>query len=429
MGTGGGLRRIEPCEDGWRETLHHAYGDHHPPLRGDPSPANKGDKQIANYFLRLPQDEISGPALEGASRIRARDGEVAIANFSALDGLSAPVRDVAVDDAGIAWLATDQGAFRIMPNGVTIEGTVVESRVNEAGRPGVMEADVRMRGTPFHTVTDHMGGFTLASLPPDQHVLQVDGNLAPNGPYTAAFREVDLTDDAVEPMAGLVDLPPVELTPLGPRFTIDPAAENIIVASLMREVRLEIPPGAITFPEGKLPSIQLTALPCDALPFPLPPRDCAVAAVELRPVDAVLNSPITLTLPALGLEGEACQDVFRFDETRLDVETRPYVRAAETVSRNTWRWISGYDRGLAITVHGVYQKCHVSPVIVERTDTERMIADASYLEQQWRAGHDLFFKCRRDASWLRAEAQPTLERADWSSRSLGANRRGRSGGD
>ncbi len=343
---GGGLRRIEQCEDGLRETLHVTRTEmtRHPcgAEQGlSPSPASDAILLDSNIIFALaagPEGDIWAATHEGVSRIRERDGEIAITNFSALDGLVAPVRDVAVDDAGIAWLATDRGAFRIIPNGITIEGVVVESRVDDPARPGVAEADVNVRGTPFHTVTDHLGGFTLANLPPDTYFLQVDGDLAVDGPYTSAFREVDLSGEDAATSGGWVELPPVELAPLGPPIPIDPAVENIVVPPPGAPgVQLEIPPGAIAFPEHQPQAIQLARLPCDGLPFPLffRRRVCTLAAIELRPFEVAFASAVRLEVPIQDLDGVSCLEVSRFDVTRLGRDENVYETLASTCQVET----------------------------------------------------------------------------------------------
>ena len=52
---------------------------------------------------------------EGVSRVRRRGETVEISNFAALENVSGPVRDVAVDAVGTVWLATDTGLFRLQP--------------------------------------------------------------------------------------------------------------------------------------------------------------------------------------------------------------------------------------------------------------------------------------------------------------------------
>ena len=117
---------------------------------------------------------------EGVSRMQTLEGQVVITNFSALDGLRLPVRDVAVDAAGTVWVATDGGLFRLGRRGNRSKGMVQDP----AGQP-VAGADVIVPGTPFRTVTDAEGHFVLAHLPLGLAQLRVvDSQLAADGPFT-----------------------------------------------------------------------------------------------------------------------------------------------------------------------------------------------------------------------------------------------------
>jgi ligand-binding sensor domain-containing protein len=102
VGTlGGGLRRLDIRSSPMRETLH----------------LTRQEGLSSNIVFALaegPDGSIWAATEEGVSRIRAVDNTVTITNFSALDGLALPVRDVAVDATGAVWLATDGGLFRIV---------------------------------------------------------------------------------------------------------------------------------------------------------------------------------------------------------------------------------------------------------------------------------------------------------------------------
>jgi hypothetical protein len=136
------------------------------------------------------------------SQIQDVDNTVVITNFTALDSLPLPVRDIQVDREGTVWLATDGGLFRTIPQGGLLRGAVHDT----AGR-AVEGADVSVFGTPFRAVTDAAGRFILAQLPLGTQLLQFDGSLAVNGPFTSACREVTI-------IAGEQTLPTaVELTP------------------------------------------------------------------------------------------------------------------------------------------------------------------------------------------------------------------------
>jgi sugar lactone lactonase YvrE len=176
VGTlGEGVRRIEVREGVPRDTLH----------------LTRQDGLSSNIILALavgPDGSIWAATEEGVSQIQDVDDAVVITNFTALDGLALPVRDVAVDKGGTVWLATDGGLFRLLPQGGLVRGVVRDT----AGRP-VVGADISVFGTPFRTVTDAAGRFVLTQLPLGTHLLQFDGSLAVSGPLTSAFREVTIT--------------------------------------------------------------------------------------------------------------------------------------------------------------------------------------------------------------------------------------------
>ena len=125
------------------------------------------------------------------SRLQDRGDTPAITHFSALDGLAWPVRDVAIDAQGIAWLATDGGLFRILPQGGRIEGVLLDT----ASRP-VGGVDVIVQGTPFRAVTDAAGHFVLANLPSGPQRLLIDASLAVGGPFTLVERDVVVTTES-----------------------------------------------------------------------------------------------------------------------------------------------------------------------------------------------------------------------------------------
>jgi hypothetical protein len=142
---------------------------------------------------------------KGVSRLREAGGAVSITTFEALDGLALPVRDVAVDTVGTVWLATDGGLFRIVQQGGTVQGLVVDP----ASHP-VVGADVMLRGTPFHAVTDATGHFVLANLPAGSQQLQVDGRLAVGGPFTVGLRTITVPDGGEQTLEAIM-LKPIAL--------------------------------------------------------------------------------------------------------------------------------------------------------------------------------------------------------------------------
>ena len=105
VGTlGGGLRRIEMRDGVPQDTLH----------------LTRQEGLGSNLILALavgPDGAVWVGTDEGVSRVRAPDSTAEITNFSVLENVPGPVRDVAVDAAGTVWLATDDGLFRLQPGG------------------------------------------------------------------------------------------------------------------------------------------------------------------------------------------------------------------------------------------------------------------------------------------------------------------------
>ena len=139
------------------------------------------------------------------TRIQEEAGETfRITTVGALDGLALPVRDMAVDDDDVVWLATDGGLFRLAPQAGRIRGVVRDA----AGRP-VAGADVTLLGTPLRAVTDDDGRFVLTHLPPETYHLHVDGSLATGGRFTSVVQEVVVSAAQPAVTLGTVRLEPV----------------------------------------------------------------------------------------------------------------------------------------------------------------------------------------------------------------------------
>jgi Carboxypeptidase regulatory-like domain/LVIVD repeat len=178
VGTlGGGIRRIDASGGALRDTLH----------------LTRQEGLGSNLILALaagPDGSIWAGTDEGVSRIEEVNGALTITNFTALDGLAVPVRDVAVRGDGTVWLATDGGLFRLTTTVGLLRGVVRDA----AGRP-VAGAIVTVLGTRFHTVTDAQGRFVLANLPPGVYQLLVDGSVVARGPFTATVVKVTLGEE------------------------------------------------------------------------------------------------------------------------------------------------------------------------------------------------------------------------------------------
>ena len=124
-----------------------------PPAQGPSQPLRvqirlaNGDMVVLHHGYRLRQ---AGAGVVQRLRLGVRD-------FASLNGLVLPVRAVAVGSDGTAWLATDGGAFRILPYGGLVQGVVQDPQ-------GLALAGVEVTGlaTPFRAVTDATGRFVMA---------------------------------------------------------------------------------------------------------------------------------------------------------------------------------------------------------------------------------------------------------------------------
>ncbi len=283
LGTlGGGLRRLE----GDVQTRH----------------LTRRDGLGSNIILALAagaEGTVRAATDEGVSRVRDENGDVVITNFSALDNLQGPVRDVAVDPAGSVWLATDAGLFRIPSQGRQIDGVVQDAM----GHP-VVGADVTVmqrtgagntgpiRETPFRAATDDVGHFALPDLLPAFHPIRVRGAFAIGGPFTEAFREVDTAaEDRHQERIVVARREPI--------VPIDPSQQQDLAFPNVPGARLVIEPQGVMFPDDTVPAVGLTLLPPDSPPFPRPPGDglIAVAAAELQPDRLEFIQPVEVMLP------------------------------------------------------------------------------------------------------------------------------------
>lgn len=156
---------------------------------------------------------------EGLTRLyEENDQTLAITNFTAVNGMPVshgrilPVRDVAVDATGTAWLATAGGLYRI-----AAQGGEIASEVQDTQGTAVTGAEIELfnaqciddtlRGTPFRAITDPEGHFVLPNLPEGRYCMQVDGRLADGGPLTSTQLDVEV-------IIGQQTQEIIELTPL-----------------------------------------------------------------------------------------------------------------------------------------------------------------------------------------------------------------------
>jgi Carboxypeptidase regulatory-like domain len=277
VGTlGGGLRRIDTGGGVPQEALH----------------LTRQEGMASNIIFALavgPDGMLWAASDEGVSRLEEdADGTRRLTTFGALDGLGLPARDVAVDAAGVAWVATDGGLFRITPQGGQVVGVVHDT----AGQP-VDGADVLVLDTPLRAVTDADGRFALMNLPPGPHLLRIDGRLAAHGPFTPAWRELVVTSDPQT-------MEPVVLRRQVPGVPVDPDQEDRVEFPTVPGAALDFTPGTVQFPAGVPAELGLTLLPLAAVPRSLPQGFTAVATAEFQP------DGITFTTPARGRRPPRC---------------------------------------------------------------------------------------------------------------------------
>jgi hypothetical protein len=246
------------------------------------------DGLASNIIFALAVGPDGAATDEGVSRIIDRNGVVTITNFGSIDGLALPARDVAVDAQGTAWVATEEGVFRIDTQGGQLTGVVQDAD----GRP-VEGADVLLLGTPVRVVTDAKGQFVLGNLPPGLYHLLVDGQLARLGRRSAVVSHVMVTRSTQM-------LAPVVVTAGAAQVQVDVVQGGQVTFPLVPDATLDIPAGAAQFPPGLPTELSLTLLSPHTLATPLPRGFTAVAAADFHPPGVRLRAPAQVALPAQG---------------------------------------------------------------------------------------------------------------------------------
>ena len=291
VGTlGGGLRRVEARDGRLADTLH----------------LTRADGLASNMILALavaPDGAVWAATDDGVSRIAATQSGVTIANYTAVDGLALPARDLAVDAVGTVWVATDGGLYRLEAPGGQVTGEVRD----DGGQP-VEGVDVLVLGTPVRAVTDALGRFGLTHLSLGSHRLQVDGRLATPGPMSVTWRELVVHRE-------IQTLAPVVLTAGAPRVPVDVVQGGQVLFPLVPGASLQLPAGT-QFPDGVAAELELTLVHAISLPVPLPRGFTAVAAAVLAPAGVMLPSLARLTLPTQRrMEAGQLVVLLRLDDT------------------------------------------------------------------------------------------------------------------
>jgi hypothetical protein len=114
VGTlGGGLRRVDVTSAGPEDTPE------------DTLLLTRKDGLGSNIILALAVERkgiVWVATDEGVSRLETEAEPIRITNFSALDGLQTPVKDLAIDKYGTIWLATGGGLYRIVQHDGFMQG-------------------------------------------------------------------------------------------------------------------------------------------------------------------------------------------------------------------------------------------------------------------------------------------------------------------
>ncbi len=294
IGTvGGGLRRIEAVDDTFQDTIHitRESVSRLNPSTQTRSTINSQGQLVSNVIFAIdiaPNGDVWAATEKGVSQIQERaDVTVVITNYTALDGLTLPVRDVLVSETGAVWLATDGGVYKLISEAAQLQGTVVQFNDQTGLESPVEGADIILRNTPFRAVTDDRGIYSLSPLPLNAYTVQVQGDHAIDGPFAQTFDAAAL--DTPEPFTRQFVVVRREL-----RVPIDPIQGGIVTFPTLPESEIALGPEGPAFPS----EIGLTLLPVDSLPPPPVTSGLTlIAAAELQPDHIELTQPFTLTLP------------------------------------------------------------------------------------------------------------------------------------
>lgn len=295
VGTiGGGIRRVEAIDGTLQDTLHitrEAVSGVDSATQTRITVDSQG-QLVSHIIFALaiaPNGDVWAATNKGASRIQEQaDGTVLMTNYTALDSLTLPVRDVLVSDAGIVWLATDGGVYKLTSASAQLRGTVMSVDRQSGLESPVEGADVILQDTLFRAITDAEGGFSLSPLPlSTDYTVHIQSESAIDGPFTQTFGAVTLEAPTEISKRFMV-------VRREPPITIDPLQGGSYTFPAIPGSEIILGPEGSDFPS----QIGLTSLPVDSLPPPLE-GITLITAAELQPNAIEFTQPITLTLPNL----------------------------------------------------------------------------------------------------------------------------------
>ncbi|WAM28258.1 RHS repeat-associated core domain-containing protein [Myxococcus sp. NMCA1] len=149
-------------------------------------------------------------------------------------------------------------------------------------------AGVRIVVRGVATVTDVKGRFLVEGLKPGSQTLEVNGQTANHGDvrYGLFFMHVDVKDGVTNPLGHTVWMP--RLDPQGTVSIPSPTTEEVAVTTpAIPGLELRLPPGTVVRDRAGnlLTEINITPLPINQTPFPLPNLDMPLY-FTLQPGDA-----------------------------------------------------------------------------------------------------------------------------------------------
>ncbi len=225
--------------------------------------------------------------------------------------------------ANLRPLSVPHGATGISGQALVIDGTPL------AG------VTLEVQGTGKQTKTDHTGRFVLDGLSAGHQVLVIDGESADHGSrrYGRFIVGVEVTRDKVTPLGYTIWMTPLE--PAGNKTIHEPLKhETVLTNTSIPGLQVKLPAGTtIRSSTGALVhNVNLTAVPVDRPPFPLPLFATGVPTYfTVQPGGAYLSKGAQIVYPNWGhVPAGQRVDFWNYDPT----DKGWYVYGKGTVSAN-----------------------------------------------------------------------------------------------
>lgn len=180
------------------------------------------------------------------------------------------------------------------PGGMTsIQGVVLGPQLQ-----AIRGVTLRVPGTFLSTQSDAQGEFRLLNAPAGRHHLFVDGTTATlGGPYANLQYDLFILEGQENHIPGStpIFLPPLDTASM---IEVSPTQGGVLTTSLLPGLRLEVAPGAATFPNGsKSGKLFLTIVPIGRTPMPLPNGLFSSSVIAVQPGGTHFDPPLTVTFP------------------------------------------------------------------------------------------------------------------------------------